>query len=168
MEELARTQRTRLRPLRKEDAGDYFAIFGSAEVARHEDFVPISETQAAEDVAAIARNYGGPDDTHEYAVELLGEDRVVGVLCYLEDEGRAMIGFHFNPEYFGRGLATESVSAFLEVIRDQYGKPIGAVVDPSNVRSIALLERLGLQQAGERQVTIGGVEKRELIYRLQR
>ena len=54
------------------------------------------------------------------------------------------------PSQWGRGLATESASAALQVGFDQIGlKEIVAFVVPSNTKSRAVMERLNLSDTGE-------------------
>jgi RimJ/RimL family protein N-acetyltransferase len=56
------------------------------------------------------------------------------------------IGFAFLPEYSGRGYAFEIANATLDYARGKLGLPtICAITLKENVRSIRLLEKLGLQ-----------------------
>lgn len=56
------------------------------------------------------------------------------------------VGFAFMPEYRGSGYAFESASAMLKYATNKLGiNYIVAITDPDNVRSIKLLEKLGLK-----------------------
>ena len=57
----------------------------------------------------------------------------------------AEIGWAFAPAYAGRGFATEAATALVELAFDHY--PLHRLIahlDPRNVRSAALCERLGM------------------------
>lgn len=56
------------------------------------------------------------------------------------------IGFAFLPAYMGKGYALEIANATLHHATHQWNlKTICAITDPGNVRSIGLLEKIGLR-----------------------
>ncbi|MDR5699566.1 GNAT family N-acetyltransferase [Agromyces aerolatus] len=58
------------------------------------------------------------------------------------------VGWVLERRFTGRGLATEATAALLDFAFDAVGARIAtAVIDPENVASIAVAERLGFQQA---------------------
>ena len=55
------------------------------------------------------------------------------------------IGYAFLPEFWSKGYALESVQAVIAHAKDVMGlKRVVAIVDPANVRSIRLLEKVGM------------------------
>lgn len=54
------------------------------------------------------------------------------------------VGYAFLPEHWGRGLATEATSAFLDMVGQlpEFGSVV-AVIHPDNYASIRVVERLG-------------------------
>lgn len=55
------------------------------------------------------------------------------------------IGFAFMPNFKGKGYGYESASAVMEYARKEVGlKKIAAITVKENIRSIALIEKLGL------------------------
>lgn len=68
-----------------------------------------------------------------------------------EADGRqAEIGFTFSRAYQGRGLASEAVARLLDYAFGELGlHRVYAITDQENVRSVALLERLGMRREGE-------------------
>jgi RimJ/RimL family protein N-acetyltransferase len=147
------TPRLILRRLANYDAPALHAMLSDAETMRFWSTVPHvemaeTETWVAESVKATARG-----DAHDFAV--LREGRVVGrVAFWMGNE----IGFLFHRDVWGQGIAREAVGALL-----RYGfealkfDSVRADVDPANIRSITLLERLGFQRTGyaERTFKIG-------------
>jgi RimJ/RimL family protein N-acetyltransferase len=147
------TPRLILRRLASYDAPVLHEMLSDAETMRFWSTVPhveMAETEAwvAESVAATARG-----DAHDFAV--LRDGKVVGrVAFWMGNE----IGFLFHRSVWGQGVAREAVGALL-----RYGfetlnfASVRADVDPGNIRSLTLLERLGFKRAGyaERTFKIG-------------
>src|SRR2546428_7128148 len=73
------------------------------------------------------------------------------------------IGFAFLPKFRGQGFAIESAAAVLEYGKGPLGlKRIVAIVTPSNDRSIAILEKIGLKF--ERTLKLPGDEEELSLY----
>ena len=67
------------------------------------------------------------------------------------------IGWRFLPEYWGRGLATEAATAMIQYGFDTFRfDRLIAVAQPANLRSIRLMEKLGM--TFEKPLTYKGVE----------
>jgi RimJ/RimL family protein N-acetyltransferase len=71
------------------------------------------------------------------------------ILVPLPDgEGEFEVGWHFHPDAWGQGLASESAAAALQW-GFAHGLPeILAVVRPDNTRSLAVCRRLGMEELG--------------------
>lgn len=147
------TPRLILRRLANYDAPALHEMLSDAEIMRFWSTAPhveLAETEAwvAESVAATSRG-----DAHDFAV--LREGRVIGrVAFWMGNE----IGFLFHRDVWGQGLAREAVGALLRYGFDALNfAKVRADVDPNNLRSLALLERLGFQRTGtaERTFKIG-------------
>lgn len=59
------------------------------------------------------------------------------------------IGWHFHPDAWGVGYATEAASAVLALAERQGVRGLVAVTNPANTASGAVAERIGLRPAGE-------------------
>jgi RimJ/RimL family protein N-acetyltransferase len=82
-----------------------------------------------------------------YLVELRATAQPLGLCGLIRREGLddADLGFAFLPAWRGRGFAYEASLAILDEGRDVFGLTrVVAIVSPDNLRSIRLLERLGL------------------------
>jgi RimJ/RimL family protein N-acetyltransferase len=87
-------------------------------------------------------------------VEIDGE--VAGyVASWLTREGAREVGYCFGRAYWGRGIATAALSAFLSVHETR--RPLGAVVAAHNVGSLRVLEKCGFRQAGDVATASDGV-----------
>ncbi|MGV0035338.1 MAG: GNAT family N-acetyltransferase [Candidatus Azotimanducaceae bacterium WSBS_2022_MAG_OTU7] len=60
------------------------------------------------------------------------------------------LAYHLNPDYWGRGIMTEACLAAIEWAKTaQNSVEIEAYIDPENIKSIALVERLKFKQVGD-------------------
>jgi len=89
-------------------------------------------------------------DADFLAVELCSESKVIGNLYRTKkDFGEWEIGYVFNPEYWGRGYATEAARALVaRLFETEAARRITAKCDPLNERSWKMLERLGFTREG--------------------
>lgn len=77
------------------------------------------------------------------------DGRYIGdVWCYCIDkseEPNAMVSYCiFEPDYYGKGIATEALRLFMAEIRSKFGlKSLGAFTYLSNTASIRVLEKNG-------------------------
>ena len=140
---MIKTSRILVRKLGYRDCDDYFEIFGNPAIAKYDDFDPIAPEDARSNIARIIKNYNHPANEQEFAVESREDKKVIGVLAILIEVDALFIGFHFNQKYHGRGLALETVAAFIPWVTKTYNLPIRAITDPANKASIKLLGKLG-------------------------
>ncbi|MFY9892274.1 MAG: GNAT family N-acetyltransferase [Streptosporangiaceae bacterium] len=82
-------------------------------------------------------------------MELLRTDRL---LLPLSDSdgmtGLVEVGWHLHPQYQGNGIATESARAVLAVAGKAGIDEVLAIIEPDNVASQRVAERLGMTDEG--------------------
>jgi RimJ/RimL family protein N-acetyltransferase len=119
---------------------------------RHVPLPPRDRAGAAEVLDRKRRNnrLAEDGDLLELAVTLAPDGGLIGdVLLALRpvEHGTLEVGYLFSPRHSGRGYATETVSALLDLAFGPVGaRRVVARIDDRNVRSRAFLERLGLRQ----------------------
>jgi len=147
-----KTARLVLRPYEAGDLDDLHAYRSQPEVHRY----LYSEVQDREQTRElITERMAVAELTDEgqdlrLAVSWPEQGRVVGevVLKWLSKvHGQGEIGYTLNPEFQGRGLATEAAEALLEFGFDHLNlHRIIAQCDPRNEPSWRLMERLGMRR----------------------
>jgi len=147
-----RTERLVLRPFRHGDERDVLAYRSRADVVRYMPTDPMGEGIAEAFIAErlTATQIAADNDRIILAVE--HEGRVIGdvlIRAGLMADRQAEIGWAFNPGYRGRGLATEAARELLALAFGDLGMHRAwAQLDPRNVASARLCERLGMRQEG--------------------
>jgi RimJ/RimL family protein N-acetyltransferase len=145
------TARLTLRPFTPDDFDDLHAYGSRPEVARFLYWEPRdrAQTQAALDRKTSQSALETQGDGLVLAVALRAAGRVIGEasLQWLSSEHQqGEIGFVFNPDYHGQGLATESAAAMLGLGFDELElhRIIGRC-DARNHASARVMERLGMR-----------------------
>jgi [ribosomal protein S5]-alanine N-acetyltransferase len=149
MQIMIKTKRLLLRRARLDDAAQMHQILSNEAAMRYWSSPPHSElaqTQAwIADMVAAAQNA-----SEDFIIEIDGQ--VAGkVGAYRLPE----FGYILHPDFWGRGLATEAVHAFLHHVwqnRPDITK-LTTDIDPRNNASVRLVEKLGFRETGRAERT---------------
>ena len=143
------TERLLIRPFKMEDIEPSYQMNLDAEVSRYTgDGGVVSKKQIER---RIIENVFGDYEKHGFgrlAVELKEENKFIGFtgLKYLEDMDEVDLGYRFMKEYWGKGIATETGEACVNLGFNKLGlKRIIAMVLPENIGSIRVLEKLNFE-----------------------
>jgi len=139
------TERLRLRPLRVDDAEALFPTLADADLMTWWSRAPLG---SVEEVRAYLAS--GNDAWRGWAITLAGTDSAIGWVAAGEKRqgGVSELGYILAREHWGRGIASEAVSAVIDRLFAEGQRRVFADTDPDNAPSIALLERLGFQREG--------------------
>ncbi|WP_339872837.1 GNAT family protein [uncultured Brevundimonas sp.] len=158
------TPRLKLRTAHADDLAAFHAIMTRPDAMRWWSTPPHEtpgQTRAWLD-SMIANGPGHPDFVIEF------EGRVIGKAGFWSPPD---IGYILHPDHWGRGLATEALTAAIDhIFAVRAFDRLTADVDPGNAASIRLLERLGFAKTGqaERTMQVGGAWVDSVYYGLQR
>jgi len=127
------------------DGPGLHAYLSRPEVVQYEPYGPVGPDEAD----ALARERAS--DPRFWAVQTLA-GTLVGNL-YLAPDGPEWwqtweLGYVFHPDHWGRGYATEACRTLLDAAFEGGAHRVVAHCDPANIRSWALLERLGMRREG--------------------
>ena len=146
------TARLILRPFTPDDLDDVWAYQRQPEVARHLGWEARSreESRKSVDQMVSERELADEGDCLSLAVVCPEVDSVVGQveLVWLSKENRqGEIGYIFNPQYQGKGLATEAAREMLRLgFAELDLHRIAGRCAAQNEASARLLERLGMRR----------------------
>jgi RimJ/RimL family protein N-acetyltransferase len=76
---------------------------------------------------------------------ILFEGQVAGSLVSFLQDGRREVGYWLGREFWGKGIATQALAAFLAVVQE---RPLFAYTAKHNLASIRVLEKCGFRRVG--------------------
>jgi ribosomal-protein-alanine N-acetyltransferase len=139
---LFETDRLVLRNFDLKDVEDISEYFSNEEVARYEDFYPMTTQEIIELVNEWMRM------DNRLVVVLKDINKVIGSVGYwIDEDDDYSIDFDFNPKYGKLGYATEAATKLLNYLFTELKIPkIFGDCDIRNRDSFRLLERLGFER----------------------
>jgi RimJ/RimL family protein N-acetyltransferase len=161
-----RTDRLLLRPFRDADLPLYAALNADPRVADQLGG-PIDRAES-DSIARWANERWAADRLGLIAVERRADGAFLGMCGLHRQSSRPQdveVGWRLAPEYWGQGYATEAGRAWLG---DGFGElgldRIISMTDEDNVRSLAVMRRLGLTYLENDVITDNGVTFDSVIY----
>ena len=155
------TDRLVLRPWEPEDAGFAFDLYSRWEVQRFIGNPPRVMTEPAEAEERISAWRQVDDPVHAvWAVQLKDSGQLAGNLLLksipasgrslpLQASGDTEIGWHFHPDHWGHGYASEAGSAVLRYAFASGLRRVVAVTAPANTASRKVCGRIGMRHLGQ-------------------
>lgn len=153
------TERLLLRPWTAADADFVLDLYSRWDVQRFLGRKPALMQDRAEALARIEGWSRLENETHGiWAVQEKESGNLTGSLLLksipasgpdLQPSGNTEIGWHFHPDYWGRGYATEAAAAVLKHGLDGGLPLVVAVTNPENTASMRVCERIGLHHQGQ-------------------
>ena len=91
---------------------------------------------------------------------ILFDGRLAGHVGAFSVGGETLVGYWLGREFWGKGIATRALAAFLPMVP---ARPLHAHVAKHNVGSIRVLEKCGFTVAREERASVAGEETDELV-----
>jgi RimJ/RimL family protein N-acetyltransferase len=160
------TERLMLRTFRRADLPAYAALNSDPEVVRYLGG-PLSRADS-DDIAEWAQECHATEGIGLLAVERRSDGEFLG-MCGLHHQksvpDEVEVGWRLAHEHWGHGYATEAATAWL----DHGFGPLGlerviSITDPPNLRSLAVMHRLGMVFEREAEVEDSGVVFQAVIH----
>lgn len=149
-----RTERLVLRAAVPSDLPELLTYYGDAEVVRHLLHDVLDEAEVAEKLETFQKSTAPAAVGDQLRVIVEHDGHVVGDvmlrLMFGDPPSVAEIGWVFNPDFAGRGFATEAARAIIGLGFGHYGlHRIFAQLDARNASSARLCERLGMTKEAQ-------------------
>ena len=164
--EIVRTPRLLLRTFRRDDLPLYAALNADPQVAKWLGG-PLTRAES-DDIAEWAQERWEKERLGLLAVERRQDGAFLGMcgLHHLRDRpGDVEVGWRLAYEHWGKGYATEAATGWLDYGFGVLGLPrIISVTDEPNVRSLAVMRRLGLTFLERDRITDNGETFDAVVY----
>lgn len=149
---MLKATRVRLRWLEPQDVPALFAVFSDPVAMRYWSWTPMTSPKEAEALLAEIEASFAAKTLFQWGIARHDDDVVIGTCTLAQISAthkRADLGFALARAQWGRGLASEATRRLLDFTFGELGlHRVEADADPRNLRSIALLERLGFVREG--------------------
>lgn len=143
------TDRLLIRTLQMKDKEDFFQYRSMPEIYQYQSWRPKHIKEIEEFIIKNNAVCLNSQNTWLQLAVCLKEGQMIGDIGihFLEDDYQIEIGYTLSPEYQGNGYALEAVKAVMNfAFTDLKKHRIIASVDPDNIQSIKLLERIGFRK----------------------
>lgn len=166
-EVIATTERLVLRTFRSVDLPDYAELNADPEVYATLGGAPLSRDDS-DGIAAWAQDLFEREGIGLLAVERRSDGAFIG-MCGLHHQAsypdEIEVGWRLAPRYWHHGYATEAAAGWLDLGLGPMGfTRIISITEPSNVRSIAVMQRLGMTFDHAARVVDEGIEFDAVVY----
>jgi RimJ/RimL family protein N-acetyltransferase len=158
------TERLHMRPWGNDDVERLFDMYSRWEVARWLGSVP-HPLESLDEATAVVQRWSAratPDGRFGiWAVEVKETGVIAGTVLLVpipltgedagrlpEDGGDIEVGWHFHPDSWGNGYATESARWAIDKALREGLEEVVAVVRPDNTASLAVTKRLSMEPMG--------------------
>ncbi|WP_300669121.1 GNAT family protein [Soonwooa sp.] len=147
------TERLVLRELKVSDAEALFSYFSKDEVTIYYDLYTFTSVEEADDLIKTWQERWQKKDTIRWAICLKNNpEKLIGTCGFHNfspPNFRAEIGYELHPDFWQKGLMTEAIACILNFgFETLQLHRIEAFIDPENISSRKLLEKVKLQSEG--------------------
>lgn len=142
------TKRLSMSSLRQSDAEEIFRVRGDAEAMKYWDWPHDKSPIVTASVVETMLGEVAAGEAHYWTLRLKANENFVG-LCDLSNLGASLsaeVGFMLAREFWGLGLAQETIAALIEQARALNLTSLAARIHSDNERSARLLKSAGFQE----------------------
>lgn len=144
---LLQTKRLIIRKFTEEDLDALSVLLGNAEVMRFSLAGPCTREQTKWYLEKRILNHYAEFGFGLWA--LMFEERLIGfaglIMQSIDGEDLVELAYRLDPQYWGKGLASEAAEAIAEYAFNQlHLDQVISIIDPNNVRSVNVATRLGM------------------------
>lgn len=150
--QIVETERLLLVPIDETHSSTLHRFWSDEAVTRYMNIEPFETVEQTTEMIAFLVKRMAEGSASRYSILLKDSQVVIGTcgLNYLDYENsRTEVAYDLGSAYWGKGYGFELMTAFVEwVFQSQDFHRVEAKIDPDNLPSIKLIERLGFQKEG--------------------
>ena len=166
------SDRLLLRPVNKSDAEAIFKYRSDAVTNQYQGWIPKTIDDAHHFVSKVAPELNVYDTWFQFAIVLKETGELVGDIGihFLDEENyQAEIGCTLAKSQHGKGIANEALKTTIDYLFGDLKKHrISCSIDPDNIASIKMIERLGFRKEAhfKQSLLIDGEWVDDIVYAL--
>ncbi|TDL65171.1 N-acetyltransferase [Rhodococcus qingshengii] len=146
------TKRLFLRKATKLDAEHMFTYLSDKDVVKHMGLEPFQTMNDVYEEIDWYQSIYDEGSGIRWGITIKDSDKVIGSCGFLNMKSkhhRAEVGFELSKDYWGKGIASEALEAMVKYGYLHYQlERIEALIEPKNIPSQKLVERLGFIREG--------------------
>ena len=161
------TPRLTLEPQTALHAPAMFKVLGDPAIYTYENQPPVSLDALTRRFARLEARQSpdGGEQWLNWVLRQRSDGELIGyVQATVQADGRALVAYELASRHWGQGLGSEAVQAMLDELQGPWQvRHALAVFKRANVRSLALLQRLGFADASSDDLARGTLEPDERL-----
>lgn len=146
------TKRLMLRKMDMCDANSLFAIWSNPKVTKYMNIEGFTRIKEAEEMIAFLSDLSERGEAIRYSIIEKNSNTIIGSCGFNSlnfEANTAEIGYDLDSQFWNKGYGTEAVNGLVDYAFHQLNlKIIEAKVDPRNILSIKLLQKLNFEFQG--------------------
>ncbi len=169
---LLTTQRLLLRPISLADKDEIFAYRSDKETNQYQGWIPETVADVETFISKVAEKVNVPETWFQLVIIERTSDIIIGDIGihFMDSENKqAEIGCTLNKAFQNKGYATEALKSVMDFLFHVLNKHrIIVSIDPENLSSIRLVERIGFRKEAhfKESLWINGKWMDDVIYAL--
>lgn len=166
------TKRLRLRPITLDDKNEIFDYRCDKETNKYQGWIPETVDDVETFIGKIAKQINEPYTWFQFVIIEKQTQIIIGDLGihFFDNENKQVeIGCTLNKDFQNQGYATESIKRVIDYLFKELNKHrIITSIDPGNMNSIRLVERIGFRKEAHlvESLFINGKWVDDLVYAL--
>ncbi len=165
---ILQTERLILRQIEETDAESILNYRSDSETNKYQGWIPQTISDVKDFLSKISSEINVAHTWYQFIIIETNNSSIIGDIgIHFIDEEQAEIGCTLAKQYHGKGYATEALNSVIDYLFKQLNKHriIGSI-DPNNISSIALVERLGFRKEAhfKESLFLNGVWVDDIVY----
>jgi len=144
------TKRLIIRPIKIDDKDEVFEYRSDRETNKYQGWIPITLSDVEAFIGKISQQINEPETWFQFVIieketrKIIGD---LGIHFFGRENKQVEIGCTLNKNFQKRGYAEESVKRVIDFLfKDLKKHRIIASIDPENINSIQMVERIGFRK----------------------
>ena len=162
------TERTLLKPIKLKDAQEVFSYRSDAVTNAYQGWIPKTLDEVTAFIAKNPKEYNQLGTWFQLTILEKNTNTVIGDIgVHFIDQHQSEIGCTLAKQYHGKGFATEALHQVIHhLFHDLNKHRIVTSIDPQNINSIKLVERLGFRKEAhiKKSILMNGKWVDDIVY----